>query len=250
MSEKPKTEGKKKKNRQIDKDYKGDIVLHIGNTGGSYLGDILSKMRPDKALVNRFSHKMDAQTAIKKWPNSRIVFAVRDPLSLFVSAFNSRLRKGQPRYNIQWSPAEAVAFRCFGTPNDLAEALSSNDPSRQACAEFAMLGIMHVNKCLNFYLTSADFLEENRKNIGFILAQPTLDADVEGYLEQLKFDVAKLQEIRAEAVRHETPKGFDTQLSPEARENLSHWYARDIRIYEWCIRNKDEINSSRARNSA
>jgi hypothetical protein len=158
-----------KRLRQLGAGYSGDIVLHIGKTGGSYFSDVLAQLKPSGELVNRFSHGLNAQKAFEMCPNGQIVFVVREPSSLFVSAFNSRLRRGQPRYNVDWSPAEVIAFRIFHTPNELAEALSSADPLRKACANFAMLSIVHVNRCLKFYLRSVDFLEKNKYRIGYIL---------------------------------------------------------------------------------
>ena len=55
------------------------------------------------------------------------MFFVRDPISRFVSGFNSRLRKGLPKMYFPWAPGEKLAFSRFATPNQLALALSSSD---------------------------------------------------------------------------------------------------------------------------
>ena len=61
----------------------------------------------------------------------RFFFFVRDPVGRFVSGFYSRQRKGRPRYSGQWSEREREAYRRFGTPDQLASALSSvNDEER------------------------------------------------------------------------------------------------------------------------
>ena len=46
------------------------------------------------------------------------VFALRDPVSRFLSSFYSRLRQGAPRYYIQWTRAERQAFEWFPTPQE------------------------------------------------------------------------------------------------------------------------------------
>ena len=49
----------------------------------------------------------------------KAVFALRDPLTRFISGFYSGLRKGAPRYDIGWSKGEKRAFSWFSTPQEL-----------------------------------------------------------------------------------------------------------------------------------
>ena len=76
------------------------------------------------------------------------MFFIRDPLSRFVSAFNSRLREGRPRYHYPWREEERIAFAVFRTPDQLGSALSSDDPAQREQAEQAMRSIGHLSACI------------------------------------------------------------------------------------------------------
>ena len=76
----------------------------------------------------------------------RAFFFLRDPIARFVSAFNSRLREGRPRYHYPWRDEEKVAFSIFKTPNELATALSAADSFLRKQAEAAMHGIGQVEE--------------------------------------------------------------------------------------------------------
>jgi hypothetical protein len=225
----------------------GYFLLHIGKTGGTYLSHILNKkVSVGKGKIRRLGHKLTLPKGLEKFPARPAVFTVREPLSLFVSAFNSRLRKGQPRYYVEWSREEAIAFELFPTPNDLGEALSSPDPFKRACAEFAMLQIKHVKRGLKWYLGSAELLELNRDRIGFILSQSQLEADVRDFVKKLGLDAEQLDLGADEVTKHATPKQYSRDLSELASANLSRWYEDDIKIYEWCLNNKAAINGGLA----
>lgn len=224
--------------------YSGDVIIHVGKTGGSYLKRVLNMLGADPRQATMFPHTMTVPKALEKFPESRVVFAVREPLSLFVSGFNTRLRKGKPLYNAEWSDTEAISFRIFATPNALAEALDSEDQCMKACAEFAMHSIFHVNRSLKHYLGSAGYLEEVKSRIAFILDQKTLDDDIARYVTRLDLDAGKVSAISGTQSRHETPPGYQTELSPRARANLLAWYAEDIKIFEWCRANKSGVNAN------
>jgi hypothetical protein len=220
------------------------FVLHIGKTGGTFLRQVLSTaLKGELQRVKLLSHQFSLRRAFKEFPRRKAVFTVRDPTSLFVSAFNSRLRMGQPRYHVEWSRAEAIAFDLFRTPKDLAEALSSEDSYKKSCAKFAMLNIVHVRSCLKDYLLSVDYLEAVKDRIGYILTQETLDLDVKGFAQKIGMDISKATSVQDEVERHATPAQFSRDLSELARNNLAEWYNEDGKIYEWCLINKNSINS-------
>ena len=106
----------------------------------------------------------------------KAIFCVRDPLSLYVSAFHSRLRKGQPKFYFEWSPAEAAAFERFPTPQALAEGLGSDDEETLKAAQQAMKAIQHIRGIRRF-LQSPEHVMEHRKQIAYIGHQETLDDD-------------------------------------------------------------------------
>jgi hypothetical protein len=114
--------------------------LHIGKTGGTAIKDALSPIAEEYHL---FLHPHEVRLRDIP-PGEQFFFFVRDPLTRFTTGFYSRMRRGMPRYNREWSAAEKDAFSNFQTANDLAEALSSPDRKRVKQAKAALRGIQHV----------------------------------------------------------------------------------------------------------
>ena len=98
--------------------------LHIGKTGGSFVRAVLNSL-PDehRAEFRLLHHDARLAQAIETRPGMPVFFSVRRPETLFVSAFNSRLRKGRPLYDWDWNSREEIAFSVFQTPNQLADAV-------------------------------------------------------------------------------------------------------------------------------
>ena len=108
-------------------------VLHVGKTGGTALISALRSAGTNEEL------EFHGHVATLKWlwsknPRRRVIFGVREPVSRFVSAFNSRLRQGRPRHFTPWNKGEEIAFSLFDSPNELAEAIYAEDRLRRAVA--------------------------------------------------------------------------------------------------------------------
>src|SRR5262245_9750479 len=150
-------------------------ILHIGKTGGSAVNDAL------RANLDTRTYKIELHGhgfALDEVPvGDKVVFLVRDPISRFVSGFFSRKRMGEPRYHIPWSPGEAAAFRSFGTPNELAIALSSEDSNTRESAVQAMKSIQHVNSSYWDWFGTEEYFLARLPDILFIGFQETLDSD-------------------------------------------------------------------------
>lgn len=198
-------------------------VLHVGKTGGTAVKAALQP-HADKFYFHRHTVRLC------DCPEGELVFcAVRDPLERYVSAFNSRLRKGAPRYLYEWSADEADAFRHFTTPNDLGEALSSLNPLRRRRAHHAMLSIRHVRSKLSFWLGSAAYLRSRSDDL-VIGETRTLQSDFDRLLTLAGLDPIVLS--TDPVIMHRTPGDMDRHLSPTAKSNLSGWYAEDFALYD------------------
>ena len=218
------------------------FMLHIGKTGGTYTRHVISAIPAAQHLVHFLDHQFTLETALKSFPNEKAIFAIRDPLAIFVSGFYSRMRKGQPLYNVPWSPDEAIAFSSFQTPNQLAEALGSSQPGLKARAEFSMRSIYHVARCLHFYLLSVSFVRQNRSRISFILRQANLDDDISRFL--IKNGMSPHKPVHDDLTRHSSPADLDRTLSPVAVSNLTAWYKIDFELYAECQALASEINAA------
>jgi hypothetical protein len=209
------------------------FLLHIGRTGGTYSQGIFASIPGTRDLVRGLTHEFNLETALNGFPGEGAMFGIREPLAIFVSGFYSRIRKGRPRYNVPWSKNETKAFSFFQTPNQLAEALSSDDPLLRERAEFSMRSITHVARCLHFFLKSASYVREQRNRISWIFRQATLDEDIQRFLDRIgvRHPHAPIQD---EVFRHSNPSAADKSLSPTAIRNLTVWYKADLEIYEEC----------------
>jgi len=207
-------------------------VLHIGKTGGTALNTILKEADKDKYLEFH-GHRTYLSELWNEFPERDVIFGVRDPISRYVSAFNSRLRQGLPRHHSPWTRKEQIIFSKFQTPNLLAEALSSSNLEEKEAAEFAMRGIKHVNKKLTVFLGSVENLRNNESKIKFVYLVETMNSDFE-IIKNILGIAADVTLPTDPVVAHKTPDGMSVELSENAKRNLSSWYCEDIEIYEYC----------------
>jgi hypothetical protein len=168
------------------------------------------------------------------------MFFIREPVQRYISAFNSRLRQGWPRHHGEWGPGEVIAFSHFKTPNELAEALSSEDAERRQHALDAMETIRHLRKAYKHYLGSVDLLEQEKDRVYFIAATESFDSDFP-LLRQL-LDVSPDIELPTDDYgAHRTPEGYEKTVSELGRKNVQEYYKADYEIYNWCVKRREEL---------
>jgi len=204
--------------------------LHIGKTGGSAIGAVLSPIAGAYNIVLQ-SH---GTRLCDIPPDHRFFFFIRHPIPRFTSGFYSRLRRGRPRYDYEWSAAEAEAFSHFQKANDLAESLSSSHPEVVERARAAMRNIYHVNSSYRNWFSGERELEERHRSIVLIGLQEHLHEDFER-LKSILHLPRRLSLPQDDVLAHRTPAEFDRRLTPLAIANLSAWYAEDIQFYEHCL---------------
>jgi hypothetical protein len=213
-------------------------VLHVGKTGGTALNHVLV----DHAATARYRLVFGGHSlAVADVPiGERFMFFIRDPLSRFVSAFNSRLRQGRPRYHYPWREEEKLAFSIFRTPNELATALSSDDSSLRKEAEAAMHGIGHLNTGYSSWFGDESSFDARLSDLFFIGFQERLNDDF-GILKQ-RLGLPSEAELPRGDEAHQAPAGLDTYLGEVARANLERWYAEDIAFAQRCRELAPRIN--------
>jgi hypothetical protein len=196
-------------------------VLHIGKTGGTAVKTALGRGRRAATRVIPHPHAF----TLADVPNGDFcVFFVRDPITRYVSGFYSRQREGRPHYREPWTDGERRAFGTFGTPNDLALALSSDQESRRGEAVRALQSIQHVKDSYWRWLKDEAYLAQRRASILFVGAQENLVRDY-GQLSEILGMGGELP--RSDADAHRNPAGLDYGLAGEAVENLRQWYSRE-----------------------
>jgi Sulfotransferase family len=209
--------------------------LHVSKAGGSAVKDAIEgRLRTPTSRIFLHPHR----TTLMDVPRGeKVFFFLRDPVTRFVSGFNSRLRQGRPRYDTPWTPDEARAFARFGTPDALASALSDEKPEVREAARDAMRVIGHVRSSYWQWLGDEAQLARRLDDVLFVGRQESLARDFEALRDLLGLP-ASLTLPEA----HRTPEGFDRRLSPQAVENLREWYASDYHLLELCARHGDRIH--------
>ncbi len=203
--------------------------LHIGKTGGTALRDANERCPGHPLIVHPHSTTLDDLPA-----DEPVAFSVRHPCDRFVSGFNSRLRKGLPRYHIAWSVEEAKAFDRFRSADTLACALFAADEGTRLDACEAMGSIGHTRRHLSHWLGSPSALRQRRGSIVMVVDTARLATDV-AWLSRLLGLAEPLALPSDPVLSHRSPPGCDTSLSPLGRENLERWYQDDIVLYRACL---------------
>jgi len=206
-------------------------VLHVGKTGGTAVNHALGPH--GEQTTHRLLFEGHQATLRDVRRGESFMFFLRDPVSRFVSAFNSRLREGRPRYHYPWREAERIAFARFSTPDALASALSSDDDAERGHAIEAMRGIGHVNTPYSFWFGSEEAFRTRLPDLFFVGFQEQLDGDFELLAQKLGL----LTTVRLPAddtSAHRTTKGHETELSAKARANLEEWYESDRAFVRVC----------------
>jgi hypothetical protein len=219
-------------------------LIHIGKTGGTYLKARLreaSALGPTRIRTTG-GHRMTLPRALREEPDTGIIFAIRDPFALFVSAFNSRQRQGQPRRFKEHSAAEATAFSRFSSPNELAVALGSSRPATNAAALEAMSAIYHLQRAYSWYLKSRTRLRRSADHIVFIFRTDTLDDDLREFSQRLEIPI-RFPESATVVDRHAAPGGQSTRLSARGRTALREYWRLEFRLYNWSRRYREQILS-------
>jgi hypothetical protein len=149
-------------------------MLHVGKTGGTAVKAALRDADPPGIRLMLHSHGV----SLADLPAADETFLfLRDPITRFVSGFNSRQREGRPAHYRPWTSPEREAFAAFPTAEALALALASTNKGERDRAEVAMGGITHVRSHLADWLVDADHVRAWREHILFVGWQETLEAD-------------------------------------------------------------------------
>ena len=205
--------------------------LHIGKTGGTAVKEALkdNTMCGNYVFALHFHHWKLQQVP----PDEKVVFFLRDPVKRFISGFLNQQRQGLPRYFSAWTPEEAVAFERFSSPNQLALALSSEDPELRNAAEHAMKSIKHVRSSVWHWFGDPDYFLSRKSDVLFVGFQERLNEDFDSLKRILDLpDSIALPD--SDSAAHRTPDSGSKRLEPAAVENLRNWYAADYRFLSLC----------------
>ncbi len=216
-------------------------LFHISKTGGTAIGEALRghERSGDYEIIHHFHDFWlpDVPSA------DYFAVVLRDPISRFVSGFHGRHRQDYPRYpGSRWTPEEAIAFARFHSPNELAMALSSDDPALREAAAESMRSIQHINSPQRSWLVNERYFRSRASKCVFIGFQETLDNDFSLFKRILNLP-PDIELPRDEVLSHRNPAHLDRRLDEEAIRNLKIWYREDYALLEVCKEIAAEIRS-------
>jgi hypothetical protein len=206
--------------------------LHVGKTGGTALKQAFRRSGMPDTPYGPIKLHRHAFRLHELPPGDHVLFCVRDPIARYVSGFYSRFTKGQPRYYFEWTERERIAFERFATPQQLAKSLASDDEEERALAEAAMTQIRHLRP-MQRYVGPPKQVREHLKQIVYIGRQETLSTDWEHIKAILQLP-AHVELTSDPKKAHRRDSSLDTSLDEDAIEALRRWYARDLRLVEYC----------------
>ena len=215
-------------------------LFHLGKTGGTAIRAALAgheKAGAYELILHTHGLVLDQIPTAEHF-----AFVLRDPATRFVSGFNSRRRQEKPRHDGPWSAEEEQAFSRFETPNQLALALSSDDPETRAFAAKAIHNIRHIEWPQWKWFKSVDYLLKRRSKILFIGFQETLDDDFALFRRILNLPEG-IELPRDDVAAHRNPAHLDKRLDPEAIRNLKIWFRKDFEFVELCKQIAAEIRA-------
>jgi hypothetical protein len=202
--------------------------LHPGKTAGTALKAALRDATPpphhELALHTHGVRMVDLPE------RDVFFFVVRDPVDRFVSAFNSRLRKGRPRFERPWSPGEARAFARFPTAQALAVGLDGDIASRAAAID-ALMTIEHVRRSYWYWFSDPETFRARLDRVLFVGFQETLDRDIADLSSTL--GIAPLA-LPADVVTAHRSTAATPALSDGARATMARWYSADYAFVDLC----------------
>jgi hypothetical protein len=204
-------------------------LLHIRKTGGNAVQNALRPFLSDDFEVIFHPHDVRLNHIPE---GEKVLFMLRDPVERYISGFNSRHRRGAPRYNIAWDESETRAFTAFPTPDALATSLSSPDAATRAAGVAAMHGINHVKTSYADWLLDIEYVERRRADILWVGRTYHLTQDFAG-LRQLLALPSHCQLPDDPIAAHRRLPSDPVDLSAEGAENIKSWYSADYEFLRY-----------------
>ncbi len=204
-------------------------IIHIGKCGGTTIVENFN--------LNQYHLERNYAN------NENYIIWLRHPLKRFVSAFNfsySLLHMDTTNLNINdislnnclapmrilhkmknnhtFSIRYDYLINYFQTPNNLAEAITSQDTTtRELAMELMNSEEEHIYKGIGWYLYDGQFIEDNKYKISFV-----------GSIENMKNDMLKLSSILnikiSKPIVRQNINNINTFLSEKAIKNLLEFY--------------------------
>ncbi|CAK9067910.1 unnamed protein product [Durusdinium trenchii] len=204
--------------------------VHVGKNGGTALESWLTENHLECLIAPISFGHVDMEVAFpKRMRGTCYLTFVRDPVERYVSGFLSRWREGCPAHCTPWTRAEERVFQMFQTPNDLAEAFSSDDPLLQKEANMAHATIFHL------YRGFASYFPYGKTMMPYVIYAGLtchMDTDAVQLLRAMGLPKEMTEKLTPVSRVHENPEEHKHlhELSPVAMANVRKKVHADYEI--------------------
>lgn len=168
--------------------------LHIGRTGGTTLTQIIQNNSILKKKIEILGHfqKIDEY--------DKIIFAIRNPITRFISAFYHRKNKVERLVNDGRSSyvpiKERAAFKHYQNIGSLLSDLFSDNFCNVNKAKFALRNIMHLGKIGTYRFWFKNIKKPVKKNVFFIIKFENYKSDLLKLLKNLRVKIKRIPHFR------------------------------------------------------
>jgi hypothetical protein len=210
--------------------------LHIRKNAGTSIANSLIKKNQFKLFNNviiqnkvAFLLHNHGFTLVDVKDDEFCFFVYREPVSRYISGFNSRLRKGAPTNYNEWTKLEEKYFSIYNTAEELAVDLASNDSQSHERAKLALQSIGHINTFQLDWVRDLDYLRKRRKSVLFVARQKFLDQDLRLGFQQLGLN---WENANDDIESHAAPSNQNKKLSEQSIQIIKDWYSKDYELLD------------------
>lgn len=204
--------------------------MHINKCGGTSLRTAFSKINITSEIkIISFPHAVKSKYLNFENKN-KYMMSIRHPLSRVVSAFYDRKRSKNLK-----DPEEIKCFQTFPEINDLGEALSSKNLNTKNKAIYSLKKMAIVKHKLEEWI-SIEFLKKNK--LFFLFELENINSDFYKFCNKVKLN----KKIFLKLINKNTALKKQ-KLSKLAKKNFIKYYKNDLKIYNYLLNNKKNINN-------
>lgn len=181
-----------------------------------------------------YGHDITLRSIVELRPNDKAFFVIRDPISLLISGFNSRLRQGMPRHHRPWTKYEDAFFGHFGNVSQFISALIDPTHPHHQVAFLGMANSIHTGRRLSHYVVSRRFINRHKAHIDCVLRQSHLSVDFAAFVARLGGDPEAIKLPVDDISTHRTPDSVDKNIPDNAEPALRRLLKAEYAIYDTC----------------
>lgn len=218
------------------------IIVHIGKSGGD---NIITKFLTYYNIKLDYIHVHDNQQKIEQTllHRNNICVLLRDPCKRFISIFfywkkaHFLFMQNKKCVHKKFILKNIQCFENFNTPNNIAEALSSDNDDLKKLATSSLNDMHHIKMGISHYLISKKFIDKIKHHIKFIIKHENYSNDLLLFHNFCSsyYNISKNKYSDFISSKPGNTDEFNNEkfLSPLAIKNLHTYFSDDYDMYDY-----------------